>query len=216
MRKTIGQPFDGGRWYAASADRNKGPILAVLERVLPPTGLVLEIGSGTGQHIVHFALALPRLTWQPSDPDTDFRRSVEGWIGQERLDNVRAPLDLDVCRLPWPVTRADAVLAINVIHVAPWAATQALLAGAKDALDRGGGVLYLYGPYRRFGRHTATSNAAFDAQLRASDPGWGVRDLEAVVELAGTAGFELAELVDMPANNLSVVFRRRAGAARPE
>jgi SAM-dependent methyltransferase len=205
MLKAVGQKLDDGRWFAASAERNKGPILAVLERILPRAGLVLEIGSGTGQHVVHFAKALPQLTWQPSDSDAAFRESVQLWIDRENLGNVRAPVDLDVLRFPWPATQADAILCINMIHVAPWAATEALLMGAKNVLTRGG-VLFLYGPYRRFGRHTAPSNEAFDAQLRANDPSWGLRNLEAVVELAGTAGFDLVEIVDMPANNFSVVL----------
>ena len=209
MLKAVGQKLDNGRWFTASAERNKGPILALLERILPHSGLVLEIGSGTGQHVAHFAKALPELTWQPSDSDAAFRESIRLCVGSENLGNVRAPVDLDVCRFPWPVIHADAVLCINMIHVAPWAATEALLRGAKDVLIRGG-VLFLYGPYRRFGRHTAPSNEAFDVQLRASDPAWGLRDLESVVELAGTTGFELAEVVDMPANNFSVVLLSEA------
>ena len=209
MLKAVGQKLDNGRWFTASAERNKGPILALLERILPHSGLVLEIGSGTGQHVAHFAKALPELTWQPSDSDAAFRESIRLWVGSENLGNVRAPVDLDVCRFPWPVIYADAVLCINMIHVAPWTATEALLRGAKDVLIRGG-VLFLYGPYRRFGRHTAPSNEAFDVQLRASDPAWGLRDLESVVELAGTTGFELAEVVDMPANNFSIVLLSEA------
>jgi SAM-dependent methyltransferase len=209
MLKAVGQKLDDGRWFTASAERNKGPILALLKRTLPRSGLVLEIGSGTGQHIAHFAQALPEVTWQPSDLDAAFRESIRLWIGWENLANVRPPIELDVGRFPWPVTHADAVLCINMIHVARWAATEALLTGAKDVLTRGG-VLFLYGPYRRFGRHTAASNEAFDAQLRTNDPAWGLRDLEAVVELAGRAGFELAGVVDMPANNLSVVLLSEA------
>jgi len=209
MLKVLGDRLEDGRWFTASADRNKGPILAVLERVLPRAGLVLEVGSGTGQHVAHFAKALPQLTWQPSDQDADFRKSVQEWIALERLGNVRAPVELDVFRQPWPVDRADAIVCINMIHVAPWAATEALLNGARDVLPNGG-VLLLYGPFRRYGGHTAASNAAFDAQLRVHDPAWGLRDLEAVVELAGVAGLELDEVVDMPANNLSVIFRKRA------
>lgn len=207
MLKAQGQKLDDGRWFAAPAERNKDPILAVLARHLPRAGLVLEIASGTGQHVAHFARALPDLTFQPSDADAAFRASVCKWIAAENLGNVRAPIDLDVCRLPWQVARADAVICINMIHVAPWAATAALLAGARAVLGPGG-VLFLYGPYRRFGRHTAPSNAAFDAQLRASDPAWGLRDLEAVAELAATAGFAAPEVIDMPANNLSLVFKR--------
>jgi SAM-dependent methyltransferase len=205
MLKAVGQKLDNGRWFTASAERNKEPILALLKRILPHTGVVLEIGSGTGQHVAHFAKAFPELTWQPSDPDAVFRESIRSWVGLESLGNVCAPVDLDVCSFPWPVTHADVVLCINMIHVAPWAATEALLTGAKGVLIRGG-VLFLYGPFRRFGRHTAPSNEAFDVQLRASDPAWGLRDLEAVVELAGTTGFELAEVVEMPANNFSVVL----------
>jgi SAM-dependent methyltransferase len=205
MLKMVGQKLDDGRWSTASADRNKGPILALLQRVFPRAGLVLEIGSGTRQHVIHFAKALPELTWQPSDPDEAFRESVRAWIASEKLGNVRAPVDLEVCRLPWPVSQADAVLCINMIHVAPWAATQALLSGAKSVLARGG-ALVLYGPYLRSGRHTAQSNEAFDAQLRANDPKWGLRDLDTVVELAATTGFGPAEIVEMPANNFGVVL----------
>lgn len=208
MLKVVGDRLEDGRWFTASADRNKGPILEVLEGVLPRTGLVLEIGSGTGQHVAHFATALPGLNWQPTDLDADFRKSVQQWITAERLDNVRAPIELDVLRRPWPVVHADAVVCINMIHVAPWAATAALLEGATDVLPDGG-VLFLYGPYRRYGGHTAASNAQFDAQLRAQDPEWGLRELEAVVELAAAAGLACDEVVDMPANNFSVVFRKK-------
>jgi SAM-dependent methyltransferase len=212
MLKAVGQKLDDGRWFTASAERNKGPILTLLGRILPRTGLVLEIGSGTGQHVAHFAKALPELTWQPSEPDAAFRESIRSWVKLENLGNARAPVDLDVCSFPWPVSHADAVLCLNMIHVAPWAATEALLTGAKGVLIPGG-VLFLYGPYRRFGRHTAPSNEAFDVQLRASDPAWGLRDLEAVIELAGTSGFELAEVADMPANNFSVVLLSGADRA---
>jgi len=202
-----GQRFDDGRLFAPAAERNKGPILAVLQRTLPDAGVVLEIASGTGQHVVHFAAALPNLTWQPSEADAAFHESIRAWTQAGRLTNVRPPVALDVSR-PWPVTQADAVVCINMIHIAPWAAAQALVDGASGVLPPGG-VLFLYGPYRRFGRHTAASNEAFDAQLRANDPEWGVRDLEAVVALAGAAGFGLKEIVEMPANNFGVVFRKR-------
>lgn len=199
-------PWDPGyRQTAAAAERNKDPILGVLRRVLPRSGLVLEIASGTGQHVAHFARALPELEWQPSDADAESRASVRAWA--EGLANVRAPLDLDVLRRPWPVKDADAVIAINMIHVAPWAAAEALVAGSADLLAAGG-VLFLYGPFRRFGRHTAPSNEAFDASLRASDAQWGVRDLEAVADAARAVGLALEEVVAMPANNLSVVLRR--------
>jgi SAM-dependent methyltransferase len=193
------------RLAAAAAERNKKPILEVLARVLPPRGLVLEVASGTGQHVAYFAAALPTLEWQPSDPDADHLESIRAWI--EGLANVRAPLDLDVCRKPWPIKRADAVFCANMIHVAPWAATEALVAGAGEVLG-GGGLLILYGPFKRHGRHTAPSNEAFDASLRESDPEWGVRDLETVTELAAAAGFGLEQVVGMPANNLSVILRK--------
>lgn len=208
MLKILGKHLDDGRWFTQSAERNKAPILAVLTRLLPSSGLVLEIASGTGQHVVHFAAGLPELQWQPSDPDADLRESVRRRISETALKNILEPIDLDVRRLPWPIKSADAVVCINMIHVAPWEATEALLSGATSVLNTGG-VLFLYGPYRRFGDHTAPSNAAFDAQLRATDPAWGLRDMEAVTERAALVGFELADIVDMPANNFSVVFRKR-------
>lgn len=194
------------RLFSEAAQRNKGPILAVLQRTLPSTGVVLEVASGSGQHIAHFAAALPALQWQPSDPDPRSRASIRAWIRGEGLANVCEPVALDVRTVPWPVLRADALVCINMIHIAPWAATEALFAGAQQLLAAGA-VLFLYGPYRRFDCHTAASNVAFDAQLRATNPAWGVRDLERVVEVAAQARFELVEVVAMPANNFSVVFR---------
>jgi len=190
---------------APATERNRVPILEVLRRVLPAEGLALELASGTGQHAAFFAAALPTLTWQPSDPDPILRASIAAWT--EGLPNVRPPVELDATRRPWPIARADAVLCINMIHITPWAACLGLLDGAGTVLPAGG-VLYLYGPYRRGGAHTAPSNAVFDADLRARNPAWGVRDLEAVEAAATAAGFTLAEIVEMPANNLSLVFRR--------
>ena len=207
MLRTLAQKHPDGRWLFPAAERNKGPILDVLRRVLPARGLVLEIASGTGQHVVHFAAALPALVWQPTDPDPEMRASIAAWIAQERPANIRPPLDLDVTSAPWPIDHADAVLCINMIHVAPWAATARLVEGAARVLGTGR-ILFLYGPYRRFGRHTAPSNEAFDAQLRAQDPEWGVRDLEAVTEIAARHGFEPGEVCPMPANNHAVTFRR--------
>ncbi|WP_043293731.1 DUF938 domain-containing protein [Burkholderia pseudomallei] len=197
------------RQWAPAAERNREPILAVLKRVLPARGAVLEIASGTGQHAVHFAAALPDLVWQPTDVDAAARESIAAWVADAALPNLRAPLALDVCVEPWPLAAADAIVCVNMIHIAPWAAVCALFVGAARALPDGG-VLYLYGPYRRGGAHTAESNAQFDAQLRRRNPAWGVRDLEAVVELGGASGLALDEVVEMPANNLSVVFRKRA------
>ncbi|SEA96260.1 DUF938 domain-containing protein [Paraburkholderia sartisoli] len=196
------------RQHSPSAVRNREPILTVLQQVLPQSGIVLEIASGTGQHVTHFASALPALTWQPSDPDAQARASVAAWIAHAGLANVRAPLALDVRRMPWGIDAASAVICINMVHISPWAATEALFAGAGRILERGG-VLFLYGPYRRNGAHTAPSNAAFDQQLRLRDAEWGVRDMEAVVELAAAAAFEGEDPVAMPANNFSLVFRKR-------
>jgi hypothetical protein len=197
-----------GRLVSPSADRNKGPILAVLERILPPTGTVLEIASGTGQHVVHFARALRRLTWQPSDVEAECLRSISAWLSAQRLPNLRQPIELDVRALPWPVGAVDAVVCANLLHIAPWPVVPALFAGAGAALPASG-PLYLYGPYSLQGRHTAVSNQIFDRALRAHDPEWGVRDLAEVARAAEEHGFELAETADMPANNLSVVFRKR-------
>jgi SAM-dependent methyltransferase len=210
MLKQHGEKTASGKWSTPSAERNKGPILDVLARVLPSRGLVLEIASGTGQHVIHFANALPDLTWQPSDPDAELRESIAMRVREEPRANVNSPIDLDVTKLPWPLPAADAVVAINMIHVAPWSATLALFEGAKALLSTGH-VLFLYGPYRRFGRHTSESNAQFDLELRAHNPEWGLRDLEAVSDVAAGAGFVLAETVEMPANNFSLVFRRREG-----
>ena len=210
MLKQYGEKTADGKWSSPSAERNKGPILDVLARVLPRRGLVLEIASGTGQHVMHFAKALSGLTWQPSDPDAELRESISLRIQEERRANVKWPIDLDVIKLPWPLQTADAILAINMIHVAPWSATLALFEGTKALLSTPG-VLFLYGPYRRFGRHTSESNAQFDLDLRAHNPDWGLRDLEAVSDVAACAGFVLAETVEMPANNFSLVFKRRDG-----
>lgn len=195
------------RQFAPATERNRDAILAVLRRVLPDSGVVLEVASGTGQHAAYFAEALPQLVWQPSDPDATARDSIAAWAADAGLANLREPLALDVRREPWGIDTAAAIVCINMIHIAPWAAAEALFAGAGRLLADGG-VLYLYGPYKRDGKHTAPSNAAFDAQLRYSNQDWGVRDLEAVVTLAESAGFTLAEVVEMPANNLSVVFRK--------
>jgi SAM-dependent methyltransferase len=196
------------RQHAPAAERNREPILAVLREVLPPAGLVLEIASGTGQHVIHFAAALPQLDWQPSDPDTEARNSIAAWTGQSGLANVRAPLDLDVERTPWAIDAAAALLCINMVHISPWSATQALFDGASRVL-RSGGVLYLYGPYRRHGQHTSPGNEAFDLQLRNRNPAWGLRDMETVVALGDAHGFACGEPIAMPANNFSLVFTKR-------
>lgn len=195
------------RRQAPAAARNRQPILDVLRPRLPARGLVLEIASGSGEHIVHFAEAMPELVFQPSDPSADARASVDDWAATQGVGNVRAALALDAATDAWPIDAADAVLCCNMIHIAPWEATIGLVAGAARVLT-GGGMLYLYGPYRRDGAHTAPSNAAFDLDLRRRNPAWGVRDLEAVAALAGAQGFAPPEIVDMPANNLSLIFKR--------
>ena len=199
------QPVPHGGLHAAAAERNREPILEVLRRTLPARGLVLEIASGTGQHAAFFARALPALRWQPSDASTAHLASIRAWSAASGADNIAPAVLLDVELQPWPVSHADAVVNINMIHVAPWSATEALFEGAARILAAGG-VLFLYGPFKRDGRHTADSNQRFDERLRAEDPRWGVRDVTDVEQVAAAAGFRLAEVVAMPANNLSLVF----------
>ncbi len=205
----IGAAADARR-DSPAAERNKEPIAAVLARHLPRQGLVLEIASGTGQHALHFARRFPSLDWQPTDPDAANRASIDAWARGAGLPNLRAALALDVHRRPWPVATAAVVLCINMVHIAPWSATLALCEGGAERLAPEG-LLYLYGPYRVGGRHTAPGNEEFDAALRARDADWGVRDLEAVVDVAQRSGFVLIETVAMPANNQSVVLRRPGG-----
>lgn len=202
------KPAPSGGLHAAAAERNRAPILDVLRGVLPPAGLVLEIASGTGQHVAFFAAALPALRWQPSDVSAAHLDSIRAWSGAAGVDNIAPPLQLDVEREPWPVLRVDAIVNINMIHIAPWSAAEALFRGAARALPSSG-VLYLYGPFKRGGRHTAESNQRFDERLRGEDPRWGVRDADDVGALAAAAGFEGPQIVEMPANNLSLVFRLR-------
>jgi hypothetical protein len=201
------------RLSSPSAERNREPIATVLRHCLLATGAVLEIASGTGEHVAWFATQFPGLVFQPSDPGGTQRASIAAWIAATGVENIRPPLALDVAAPDWeknadiPIPLA-AILCINMVHISPWAATLGLIRGAGHLLADGG-VLYLYGAYKRGGRHTAPSNAAFDASLRAQNPEWGVRDLEAVVAEADRAGLALDEVVEMPANNLSVIFRRR-------
>jgi SAM-dependent methyltransferase len=179
----------------------------VLRAHLPAHGLVLELASGSGEHVVHFAGDLPDLVFQPSDPDPTARASIDGWADASGLANIRPALALDATATPWPIAAADAILCINMIHIAPWSAARGLIAGAVRVLSPAG-VLYLYGPFKRDGAHTAPSNEAFDRSLRGQNPDWGVRELEAVAALAMTAGFSTPLIVPMPANNLSLIFRR--------
>lgn len=186
-----------------------------MTRVLPRCGIVLEIGSGSGEHAVCFAKALPEIVWLPSDPDKDARASIEAWIDAEHLANVRKPVAIDVRRETWDVERKtwgleeeapfDVIVSLNMIHIAPWTAALGLLSGAGRLL-REGGILFLYGPFVRGGVHNSASNAAFDADLKRRDKDWGIRDLDELVREATPHGFELREIVTMPANNLSLVF----------
>nr|WP_042674469.1 DUF938 domain-containing protein [Methylobacterium sp. B34] len=192
---------------APAVARNRDAILAVLREILPDSGTVLEIASGSGEHAVHVAAALPGLDWLPSDPEPAARRSIAAHALRAGLANIRPPLALDAAAAAWPVARVDGIVCINMIHIAPWAATEGLMAGAGRALSAGG-VLFLYGPFREADRPFAESNAAFDASLRARDSAWGVRDLDAVSAEAARHGLTLVRRVAMPANNLSLIFRR--------
>jgi SAM-dependent methyltransferase len=199
-------PPDDPRLYLPHIVRNRDPILAVLQRVLPAQGLVLELASGSGEQAVYFAQRLPALRWRPSDVEPRALASIAAHRADVNLYNLLPPLFLDATAEPWPVERADALVCINMIHIAPWRVSEGLMAGARRTLAPGG-VIYLYGPYKVDGRHTAQSNAEFDQSLRARNPEWGIRDLADVTDLAARHGFALAETVPMPANNLSVVFR---------
>ncbi|MGI9260124.1 MAG: DUF938 domain-containing protein [Gammaproteobacteria bacterium] len=191
----------------AAAERNKNPILRVLERYLPQQGRILEIASGTGQHVAHFAAAHASLIWQPSDANDELFESIAAHVKDADVANVLPAVLLDVTQDQWPVSSADAIVCINMIHISPWETTPGLFAGAGRLLS-GGKPILLYGPYRREGRHTAESNEAFDASLKARNPAWGVRELEAVIDTARTEGFDLEEIVEMPANNFCLVFTR--------
>lgn len=204
----MARPGRDARDHAPATLRNRDAILDVLRRHLPREGLVLEVASGTGEHVLHFAAALPALVFQPSDRDERARTSTDAWARGARLKNLRPALALDAGAAEWPIAAADAVFSANMVHIAPWAATLGLVAGAARVLPAGG-PLILYGPWRRSGAHTAPSNAAFDAELRARNPEWGLRDLEAVAEVAAVAGFAPPLVEPMPANNLMLVFRLR-------
>lgn len=211
---------NNARQYAPATERNRQPILNVLKRILPPTGTVLEVASGTGQHAVYFAPQLQPRQWLPSELDPTLRASIAAWETDYPADNLHPPLVLDAQSSVWPVERSNitlpfsleefpitAIVNINMIHISPWSACLGLMAGANRILPSGG-ILYLYGAYQQNGEHTAPSNAAFDASLRSSNPAWGVRNLEEVVAVAEAENLQLLEVISMPANNLSVVFKR--------
>ena len=199
----------GARRSAPAALRNRELIADVLAGWLPATGSVLEIASGTGEHVVHFAARFPALEWQPSDVHEEALRSIAAWRAEIGLSNVRPPVELDVSSAPWPIERADAVLNINMVHISPWAASLGLLDGAAAILSAGT-PLTLYGPWLSDEIETAASNLAFDAQLKSVDPSWGLRRVEDFSNEAEARGFALAEKQPMPANNLMLLFRRAA------
>lgn len=196
------------RQQSPSAARNREPILDALRSVLPAEARVLELASGTGEHGVFFAGAMPGWSWQPSDPDAAARASIEAWRQELALANLLAPLAIDARAPEWGVAGPfDAIVAINMIHISPWEATLGLMAGAGRLLAPGG-VLFTYGAYKRGGAHTAPSNEAFEQWLKGRDPAFGVRDLEAVEAAANAQGLSLREVIAMPANNFSLVFER--------
>jgi len=200
----------GGKLNAPAAERNKDPILEVLREVLPAAAAeVLEVAAGTGQHAVHFAQACPQATWWPADLAPAHLDSIEAYRLASGLANLMPPQQLDVTVTGWArhtaPPQADFILCCNMIHIAPWAACLGLLEGAGQKL-RQGGRLMLYGPFRQAGVETAASNEAFDASLKSRNPDWGLRLLEDVAGVARAHGLELQQVIEMPANNLSVVF----------
>lgn len=201
---------DERRLFSPSAARNRDPIRDAFLRTMPHAGVVLEIGSGTGEHAVHIAAAAPGLRWLPGDPDEASRASIAAWTEHLGLSNVAPPHAIDVTAPGWDqdLSPFDGVISINMIHIAPFGAARGLIAGAGRLL-RPAGKLFLYGPFARNGAHTAPSNKEFDASLKARDPRWGVRDLDLeITPLAKAAGLDLEMVIEMPANNLSVIFRR--------
>jgi hypothetical protein len=193
--------------HAPATARNRDAIVDVLRDVLPETGTVLEIASGSGEHAIHFAEAFPGLHWQPSDSDPDCLASIAAWVAESGLATIAPPLELDAASADWPVAGADAILCINMIHISRWAATEGLMAGAGRLLPSGA-PLYLYGPYIIEGRETAPSNLQFDGWLKERNSEWGLRQFGAVAALAERHGLVHEQTIDMPANNVSLIFRK--------
>jgi hypothetical protein len=223
LSKTTMTTHNNARQYAPATERNRQPILEILMQVLPLSGTVLEVASGTGQHAVFFAPRLCPRKWLPSDPNPEARASIAAWITHVRANNLYPPIELDACEPIWPVEKEvlpvelknsdfhpstiTAIVNINMIHIAPWAACLGLIAGASRLLPSGG-ILYLYGPFKQSGQHTAPSNLAFDQSLRLQNPDWGVRDIDDVVAIARQQNLNLSNIYQMPANNLSIVFQK--------
>ena len=201
----------GERLFSPSAARNRDVIGSVLIKYMPATGVILEVGSGTGEHAVHMAQLLPGVRWLPGDPDPDSRASIAAWTAHAGLENVSPPHSIDVSGNRWDGIQdgeCSGIVSINMIHIAPFSAARGLIAGAGRYLKQGG-ALFLYGPFSRNGQHTAPSNEDFDASLKSRDAAWGVRDLENdLLPLAYDAGLKVEAVVDMPANNLSVILRK--------
>lgn len=197
----------GSRLSAPAVARNREPIAAVLRQCLPAQGTALEIASGSGEHAEYFARAFPGLNWIPSDPDARALASINAWRVDAALPNLDPPLMIDAAADDWPLEHADAILCINMVHISRWAATLGLMRAAGRLLDKGG-LLFLYGPYLQTGVETVESNLAFDASLKARNPEWGLRSLEDVQSAAAEQGLALEQVIEMPANNLSLIFRR--------
>lgn len=208
MRNEILGVSTDDRLVSPSAERNKAPIADILKSVLPSHGTVLEISSGTGQRVLHFAREMPDLLWQPSERDAPSLQSIERWMAAEALPNILAPLRIDVTELPWPAGNAAAIVCLNLIHIAPWSAAEGLIQGAESILGQGG-ILFLYGPFRQSGVPTSLSNETFDEQLRSRNLEWGLRNVKDVARYAMLHGFGPPEIHEMPANNLSLVFRKQ-------
>jgi hypothetical protein len=202
-----GEPADDPRRHAPATLRNRDHILPILREELPQSGLILEIASGSGEHIIHFAATLPQLTWQPSDPDPAGLASIAAYAADAGLANILPPVAIDAAAVRWPVTRADAIICINMIHISAWTATQGLFAGAAQLLVTGT-PLIAYGPYIEENVPTAESNRAFDDGLRSRNPAWGLRDLAVVDGAAAACGFTRTRRIAMPANNLLLVWRK--------
>jgi Protein of unknown function (DUF938) len=206
------QPFvfeDTGeaKRFAPATERNRDAIAAVLVDVLPKQGTIVEIASGTGEHLVHFAKIFPALDWLPSDYDVAGLASIAAWSAESALDNILPPVLIDAGASDWPISSADAILCINMVHIAPWSAAEGLMAGAERSLVKGG-ALYLYGPFRQHGVATAESNEAFDVSLKSRNADWGLRSVEDVTAIAAQHGLALERCISMPVNNLSLVFRK--------
>ncbi|MGK7882851.1 MAG: DUF938 domain-containing protein [Crocosphaera sp.] len=198
--------------YAPATQRNREYILEVLLRVLPSSGDILEVASGTGEHSLFFAPAFSPRLWIPSDPNPIARDSIEAWREESLIDNIQPPLNINVETSSWEIEKQNlnitTIVNINMIHISPWKACLGLMEGANRILPSGG-ILYLYGPYKQGGKHTAPSNESFDQSLLSQNPEWGVRNLEDVIKVAEEKGLMFKEKVEMPANNLSVIFQKQ-------